>query len=365
MNGLGITIIVGQLPKLFGFSTDGDGFVDELRAFFPGLDETNAATARRRPRRAGRAAGPAPADPDGPRRPGRPSSARPWSRRRSGSPRRASATVGALPQGLPTPSLPWTQLSDVGPLLIAAIGITLVSLTDTIATATSFAARRGDEVEPDQEMIGMGVANIAAGSSRGSPSRPAARAPRWPSSRRQEPDDRAGRRRTGAVLLLFLNSLLADLPQTALAAVVIAAALSLDGPPGAARYRRVRRSAFALSLVATCGVSSSACSGDRDRHRAGHPVVLPPQLVAPRRRARQRSWRGGTPSTGDPEARQLPGMVVFRWEAPLFFANAGAFPSGPPPGPGKHATLGRAAVRGGHRHRRHGGRDAPSSSTWS
>ena len=49
------------------------------------------------------------------------------------------------------------------PLLIAAFGITLVSLTDTIATATSFAARRGDEVEPDQEMVGIGAANIAAG----------------------------------------------------------------------------------------------------------------------------------------------------------------------------------------------------------
>ena len=73
------------------------------------------------------------------------------------------ATVGALPQGVPTPTLPWTNAGDVPPLLIAAVGITLVSLTDTIATATSFAARRGDEVEPNQEMIGMGAANIAAG----------------------------------------------------------------------------------------------------------------------------------------------------------------------------------------------------------
>ena len=66
-------------------------------------------------------------------------------------------------QGCPHASIPWTNARDVGPLLIAAVGITLVSLTDTIATATSFAARRGDEVEPNQEMIGMGAANIAAG----------------------------------------------------------------------------------------------------------------------------------------------------------------------------------------------------------
>ena len=53
-------------------------------------------------------------------------------------------TVGRLPEGLPRPSIPWTELGDVAPLLIAAAGITLVSLTDTIATSSAFAARRGD-----------------------------------------------------------------------------------------------------------------------------------------------------------------------------------------------------------------------------
>ena len=72
-------------------------------------------------------------------------------------------TVGTLPQGIPRPSLPWTSFHDVGLLLLGAVGITLVSLTDTIATASSFAARRGEEVDPDQEMVGMGVANVATG----------------------------------------------------------------------------------------------------------------------------------------------------------------------------------------------------------
>ena len=72
-------------------------------------------------------------------------------------------TVGSLPSGLPHPSVPWSSLDDVGPLLLAAIGIVLVSLTDTIATASSFAARRGDELEPNQEMIGIGAANVFAG----------------------------------------------------------------------------------------------------------------------------------------------------------------------------------------------------------
>jgi len=70
--------------------------------------------------------------------------------------------VGALPRGIPRPALPWTRLTDVGPLLVAAFGITLVSLTDTIATSSSFAARRGEETDPNQEMVGIGAANLGA-----------------------------------------------------------------------------------------------------------------------------------------------------------------------------------------------------------
>ena len=66
---------------------------------------------------------------------------------------RGGKTVGTLPKGVPVPALPWTKWSDVGPLLVGAVGIILVSLTDTIATATNFASRRGDEVDPDQEMV--------------------------------------------------------------------------------------------------------------------------------------------------------------------------------------------------------------------
>ena len=161
MNGLAITIIVGQLPKLFGFSTNSDGFFDDLRVFFRHLDDTETAAllvgvgvlaillllpklTRTVPAVlvavvAATVVSAVFGLSD------------------------TIATVGSLPQGFPTPTVPWTQLSDVGPLLIAAVGITLVSLTDTIATSSAFAARRGDEVDPNQEMIGIGAANIAAG----------------------------------------------------------------------------------------------------------------------------------------------------------------------------------------------------------
>src|SRR5262249_36336016 len=135
------------------------------------------------------------------------------------------ATVGALPSGFPTPSVPWTRLSDVGPLLISAIGITLVSLTDTIATSAAFASKRGDEVDPNQEMIGIGPANRPAGLVEGLAV--------WTRGSRTAVADQAGAKSqlTGVVsaglvlgLLLFFHDLLADLPQSALAAVVIAAA---------------------------------------------------------------------------------------------------------------------------------------------
>ena len=79
------------------------------------------------------------------------------------------ATVGSLPQGLPRPQIPTVDLADFGVLLAAALGITFVSLADTIATSTSFAARRGDEVDASQEMIGIGAANAFAGLFQGFP----------------------------------------------------------------------------------------------------------------------------------------------------------------------------------------------------
>ncbi|HEY8060501.1 MAG TPA: sulfate permease [Acidimicrobiales bacterium] len=327
MNGLGITIIVGQLPKLFGFSTDADSFFEELNAFVSGLDETDATTlivglcvlvvllvlphfTKRVPAVLVAVVGATLVSAvldlaaDG------------------------VTTVGALPQGVPSPELPWTQASDLGPLLVAALGITLVSLTDTIATATSFAARRGDEVEPNQEMIGMGAANITAGLFQGF-------AVSTSGSRTAVAEQSGARSQlTGVVgaglvvvLLLFLNSLLADLPQTALAAVVISAALSLMDLGILRRYFQVRKSALALSLVATAGVVFFGVL-------QGIVVAIVLAILMFFRR----SWwphgavLGQVPGIegwhgidGHDDAVQIPGIVVYRWEAPLFFANAGEF----------------------------------------
>jgi MFS superfamily sulfate permease-like transporter len=254
MNGLAITIIVGQLPKLFGFSTDADGFVQEVKAFASNLDQTNTTAlllglatlaillvlpriSKKVPAVLVAVVGATLA---------------------TALLNLSVKTVGTLPQGLPVPAFPWTSIGDVVPLAIAAVGIVLVSLTDTIATSTSFAARRGDEIDPDQEMIGIGSANIAAGLFQGfaisaSSSRTAV------SKQAGSKSQVAGLAGAGIVvaLLVFLPSLLKDLPQTALAAVVIAAALSLMNVPILRTYFHIRTSAQWLSLIATVGVGVS------------------------------------------------------------------------------------------------------------
>ena len=328
MNGLAITIIVGQLPKLFGFSTDADGFIDELRQFFQHLDETNTTTlligvgvllvllilpriTKKVPAILVAVVG-----------------ATVVCAALGLAASEGVVTVGALPQGVPAPSIPWTNIDDVVPLLIAAVGITLVSLTDTIATATSFAARRGEEVEPDQEMVGMGAANVASGLFQGfaistSGSRTAVAEQ---SGAKSQVTGLVGAGLV-AVLLLFLSGLLTDLPQAALAAVVIVAALSLTDIDVLKRYWAVRPSALAISLVATGGV---VLFGVLEgiivavvlsillffrRNWWPHGVVLGEVDGLP-------GWHG---VPGHPDARELPGVVVFRWEAPLIFANAGLF----------------------------------------
>ena len=203
MIGLAVTIVVGQLPKLFGFSTDADGFIDELRAFVNGIDTRNRDTLIV----------------------GVASLALmlvlPLFTSRIPAvlitvvlstmavalfdlTSHGVTTVGSLPQGLPRPQLPSVDLADIGTLLAAAIGITLVSLADTIATSTSFAARRGDEVDASQEMIGIGAANAFAGLFQGFPistsgSRTAVAEKSGAKSQVDRPRGRSSRRRDARV----------------------------------------------------------------------------------------------------------------------------------------------------------------------
>jgi high affinity sulfate transporter 1 len=326
MNGLAVTIVVGQLPKLFGFSTDADDFFGEIHEFVEHVDETEAAAlliglgvllvllglprlTKRLPAVLVAVVGATAAS----------------AALGLGD---EIATVGTLPSGFPTPELPWTRLSDVGPLLIAAIGITLVSLTDTIATSAAFAAKRGEEVDPNQEMIGIGAANVASGMVQGF-------AVSTSGSRTAVAEQSGAKTQlTGlvgagivALLLLFFNRLLADLPQSALAAVVVAAALSLLDIAALRRYWAVRRSAVLLSIVATLGVILLGVL-------EGIVIAIFLAVLLFFRRSwwphgavigRIDGLDGWHSVEAHERAEEVEGIVVYRWEAPLFFANAGAF----------------------------------------
>ena len=323
MNGLAIVIIVGQLPKLSGFSTDADTFVEEVREFVSNFDQHDPTAlgvglatlavllvlprvTRKIPAVLVAVVGAtivtAVFDFD-------------------------IATVGTLPKGLPTPDVPWTNIDDVVPLLVAAVGITLVSLTDTIALSTSFNARRGERVKPNKEMIGIGSANIAAGFFRGfaisaSSSRTAV------AEQSGAKSQLAGVVGAGVVVLLlvFLNGLLANLPNSTLAAVVIAAALSLADFSLLARVWAIRPSAVVLSLVASAGVIFLGVL-------EGIVVAIVLSILL---FFKQNWWphgevlgrvpgRDGWHSDSGTGLAEHPDVVVFRWEAPLFFANSGLF----------------------------------------
>ena len=232
MNGLALTILVGQLPKLFGFSVSANGLIDEARAFVNGLsagDAVGAAVAvgvlslalilvlgRWLPRVPGVLVAVVAAI----------AASSAFDLADHGV-----SLVGTLPKGFPP--LTWPHpVSDLPLLVAGAIGIALVALTDTISTASSFAARTGQEIDGNQEMIGIGAANVAAGFFQGFPVST--------SGSRTAVAEQAGAKTqlTGVVgaalivlMLVLVPGLLRNLPNPTLAAVVIAASLSLADVP--------------------------------------------------------------------------------------------------------------------------------------
>ncbi len=328
MNGLALTILIGQLPKLFGFSTDANGLINEAKAFVHGLtsgDAVGAAVAigafslvvilalgRWRPKIPGVLVAVV--------------LAIAASSIFNLADHRVSL-VGTLPKGFPPLSVP-SPISDLPLLVAGALGIALVALTDTISTASSFAARTGQEVDGNGEMIGIGAANVAAGFFQGFPVST--------SGSRTAVAEQAGAKTqlTGVVgsalivlMLVLVPGLLKNLPNPTLAAVVIAASLSLADVPGTVRLWRQRRTEFALSITAFLGVALLGVL-------QGIAVAVALSILNVFRRA----WRPyqttlgrvpGIPGQHDrelhPDAEQLPGLVIFRFDAPLFFANARTF----------------------------------------
>lgn len=236
--------------------------------------------------------------------------------------------VGPVPRGVPLPSLPLVGLSDLGPLFIAAVGIAIVSYADTSVLSRTFAARHRYRVDPNRELVALGAANFAAGFFRGFPISS--------SSSRTPVAESAGSRTqlTGVVgalavvvLLVAAPGLIENLPTTALAAVVISAALRIFDVKSLKTFHRVRRSDFVLSMVAFLAVAMLGVLN-------GIAVAVGLSLLDVVRRA----WRPHSAVLGRaegvkgyhdikryPDAKQVPGLILFRWDAPLFFANSDDF----------------------------------------
>jgi high affinity sulfate transporter 1 len=328
INGLALTILVGQLPKLFGFSVSANGLINETRAFVHGLSHGEAvgaavaiglvslalilALGRWLPRVPGVLVAVVVAI----------AATSVFSLADHGV-----SLVGSLPKGFPPLTFP-SPVSDLPLLVAGALGIALVALTDTISTASAFAARTGQEVDGNGEMIGIGAANVAAGFFQGFPVST--------SGSRTAVAEQAGAKTqlTGVVgaalivlMLVLVPGLLKNLPNPTLAAVVIAASLSLADVPGTVRLWHQRRVEFVLSIAAFLGV---ALLGVLE----GIAVAVALSIFNVFRRAwwPYQTTLGripGTPGQHDrhlhPEAEELPGLVIFRFDAPLFFANARTF----------------------------------------
>ena len=329
MNGLALTIIVGQLPKIFGFSTDADGLIAEVRAFGSGLaaGEANAVAAviglsalagilllnRLLPKV--------------------PSvlvlvvltavAVKLFDLEAEGV-----DTVGILPQGFPPFTIPLVGWSDLPPLLLGALAIAVVALADTMSTASAFAARKGERVQGNQEMVGIGAANIAAGLFQGFSVST--------SGSRTAVAEQAGSRSqvTGVVgaavitvVLLFANSLMQYVPQPTLGAIVVAAAISLTDIPGTRRLWLQRPTEFLLSIIALLGVALLGVL-------PGILIAVGMSILNVFRRAwwphqaelgRVEGLAGLHDTKSYPDAERLPGLVVYRFDAPLIFANARTF----------------------------------------
>ena len=324
--GIAVTVIVAQLPKLFGFSVKSESLVPALRGFVAGLDQTNATALAIGVGSLAMILG-----------------------LRWAAPRVPAVflavvgatavvaifgladqvpVVGTVPAGLPAFAAPHVSFEEFKTLIPAAVGVAFVAFTDTSVLSRSYAARLSQEVDQNQELAVLGVANIATGFFQGFPISTS-------SSRTAVVEDSGARSQVAglvgatvlALLLIVGTGLVHGLPLSSLAAVVIVAVLGLIDVGAARRLRQSSPPEFVLLMVAFAGVAVLGVLW-------GVGIALALSLLNFIRRAwrphdavlgRVDNLKGYHDTERYPDARLIPGLVLYRFDAPLFFANADYF----------------------------------------
>lgn len=330
LNGIIFTIAVGQAPRLLGFQVQGESFVQQVRELVSGIASGRVngvavaigvsalvvilACRRWLPKMPGVLIAVAGATI---------TVALLDLARRSGV-----AVVGSLPQGLPAPRIPALLLDEWMALLSGAAAAALVSFTDISVLSRTYELRSGGAVDRNQEFVALGLANVAAGVAQGfAVSASGSRTPVAEAAGAKTQATGVVAALIVACLLVITPQALRNTPQAALAAVVIAACLALLEVQGVLRLYRLRPGEFVQSIVCLIGVAALGVVN-------GIGIALALAILA----FLWRAWRPYAAVLGrvdhmkgyhdvvrHPEARCIPGLVLLRWDAPLFFANAEIF----------------------------------------
>ncbi|BBX95130.1 sulfate permease [Mycobacterium lacus] len=327
MTGVAIVMIASQLGKITGVPVSGDEFTDEIRSFAAAIDQVHwptialsalvlallLALARWAPRTPGPLIAVLAAT----------TLVAALSLDTKGI-----GVVGQIPTGLPTVAVPDVSVKELLALIIPASGIAIVAFSDNVVTARIFALRKGQEIDANAELRAVGVCNVAAGLTHGFPASC--------SGSRTALGDAVGSRTQlyslaalGLVLvaMLFGRGMLAMFPTAALGALVVYAALRLIDVSEFRRLARFRRSELVLSLAATAAVLALGLL-------YGVLVAVALSILDLLRRVAHAhdSVLGIVPGLAGmhdiddyPQASPLPGLLVYRYDAPLCFANAEDF----------------------------------------
>ena len=327
MTGVALIMISSQLSKVTGVSVEGDEFLDQIRSFVDRLDELHWPTMTL-------AAAVLVV-----------LLAFAWLAPRLPGPliailvaavvvsilsldRIGIKVVGDIPSGLPTPGLPGISTADLMALFIPAAGIAIVAFNDNVLTARTFAVRHGQDIDANAELRALGVCNVGVGLTQGFPVSS--------SGSRTALGDAVGSRTQlyslvtlvfVLVVMLFGRGVLATFPSAALGALVVYAALRLIDVSEFKRLARFRRSEVLLALATTAAVLVFGVL-------YGVLVAIGLSILELLRRVARPhdAIQGFVPGVAGmhdiddyPDAKLMPGLLVYRYDAPLFFANADDF----------------------------------------